>query len=286
MASKTWFITGTSSGFGREWARAALARGDRVACTARDLAAIDDLVAEYGDALLPLQLDVKDREADFAAVRRAHEHFGRLDVLVNNAGYAQLGMAEELTEQQVRDEMDTNAFGPLWITQAALPILREQGGGHIVQVSSVAGIFAYPGVAMYNMSKWALEGFSQALAAEVAPFGIRVTVIEPGGFATGRDSRAGHTEHLEAYGSVWEMAREAAAARSAVLGDPQASAEALLRIVDSDAPPLRVFFGSNWLALAVEEYERRLATWREWQPIAELAEGPEATARLRALDGA
>jgi NAD(P)-dependent dehydrogenase (short-subunit alcohol dehydrogenase family) len=285
MTSKTWFITGTSSGFGMEWARAALARGDRVAGTARDPSMIEDIAAEYGDAFLPLQLDVKDREADFAAVQRAHEHFGRLDVVINNAGYAQLGMIEELTEQQVRDEFDTNAFGALWITQAALPILRAQGSGHFVQVSSVAGIFAYPGVGMYNASKWALEGWCQALAQEVAGFGIRVTIIEPGGFATGRDSRAGHTEHLEAYSGVWEMARKRAMGRSAVLGDPKASIEAILQIVDADDPPLRVFLGTPWLESAIEEYEGRLAEWRRSQPLAELSEGAEATARWRELGG-
>ena len=126
---KTWFITGTSRGFGREWAIAALERGDQVAATARDIASLDDLVAKYGDAILPIALDVTDRDADFAAVKRAHEHFGRLDIVVNNAGYGHFGMVEEVTEAEIRAQLETNVLGALWVTQAALPYLREQGSG-------------------------------------------------------------------------------------------------------------------------------------------------------------
>jgi NAD(P)-dependent dehydrogenase (short-subunit alcohol dehydrogenase family) len=184
VSEKVWFITGTSRGFGRDWAIAALERGDKVAGTARDTATLDDLVDKYGDALLPIQLDVTDREADFAAVKRAHDHFGRLDIVVNNAGYGHFGFVEELSEQDAREQIETNVFGALWITQAALPYLREQRSGHIIQVSSIGGITAFPVVGIYHASKWALEGLSQALAQEVAPFGIHVTLIEPGGFDT------------------------------------------------------------------------------------------------------
>src|SRR3954451_4868059 len=184
MANKTWFITGTSRGFGREWAKAALERGDRVAGTARDPKSLDDLAAEHGDSLLALPLDVTDRDAVFKAVERAHDHFGRLDVVVNNAGYGQFGMVEELSESEVRGQIETNLFGALWVTQAALPFLRGQGSGHFLQVSSIGGVSAFPSVGIYHASKWALEGISQALAQEVAQFGIKVTLIEPGGFAT------------------------------------------------------------------------------------------------------
>ena len=182
MTEKVWFITGTSRGFGREWAIAALERGDKVAATARDTATLDDLAQKYGDALLPIRLDVTDHDADFAAVKQAHEHFGRLDIVVNNAGYGHFGFIEELTEQEARAQIETNVFGALWITQAALPYLRAQRSGHIIQVSSIGGITAFQNVGIYHASKWALEGFSQALAQEVAPFGIHVTLIEPGGF--------------------------------------------------------------------------------------------------------
>jgi len=184
MAAKIWFITGTSRGFGREWAIAALDRGDQVAATARDLRSLDDLVAKYGAAVLPVELDVTDRAADLAAVRQAHQHFGRLDVVVNNAGYGQFGMVEEISEEEIRAQLETNVLGALWITQAALPYLREQGSGHIIQVSSIGGISAFPRTGAYHASKWALEGLSQSLAQEVAGFGIKVTLIEPGGFAT------------------------------------------------------------------------------------------------------
>jgi NAD(P)-dependent dehydrogenase (short-subunit alcohol dehydrogenase family) len=176
MANKTWFITGTSRGFGREWTKAALDRGDRVAATARDTSALDDLRSEHGDALLALTLDVTDREAAFGAVTRAHEHFGGLDIVVNNAGYGHFGMVEEISEQEARAQIETNLFGALWVTQAALPFLREQGSGHIIQVSSIGGISAFPSVGIYHASKWGLEGISQALAQEVKEFGINVTL--------------------------------------------------------------------------------------------------------------
>ena len=182
MANKVWFITGTSRGFGREWATAALERGDKVAATARDTSALDDLVKKYGAAILPIALDVQDRAADFAAVKRAADTFGRLDIVINNAGYGQFGMIEELSEKEAREQIETNVFGAMWVTQAALPYLRQQKSGHIIQVSSIGGISAFPNVGAYHASKWALEGFSQALSLEVKDFGIHVTLIEPGGF--------------------------------------------------------------------------------------------------------
>ncbi len=177
--AKTWFITGTSRGFGREWAIAALDRGDKVAATARDTSSVRDLVARYRDSVLPLTLDVTDHAAAFDADGAAHDHFGRLDVVVNNAGYGLLGMIEEVGEQQARAQIETDLFGALWVTQAALPYLREQGSGHVIQVSSIGGITVFPGAGLYHASKWALEGLSQALAQEVADFGIKMTLIEP-----------------------------------------------------------------------------------------------------------
>jgi NAD(P)-dependent dehydrogenase (short-subunit alcohol dehydrogenase family) len=274
MAQKTWFITGTSRGFGREWAIAALDRGDQVAATARDTSTLDDLVAKYGDAILPIQLDVTDREADFAAVREAHERFGRLDVVVNNAGYGQFGLVEELSEAEARAQMETNFFGALWITQAALPYLRGQRSGHIIQVSSIGGVSAFANTAAYHASKWALEGLSQSLAQEVAGFGIRVTLIEPAGFATDwAGPSARHATPLPAYGQVHEQAAQARARRVAAPGDPVASRDAVLRVVDAEYPPLRLFLGDGPLAIATADYESRLATWREWQPVAVSAQG-------------
>ncbi|BBZ35344.1 SDR family oxidoreductase [Mycolicibacterium confluentis] len=274
MADKVWFITGTSRGFGREWAIAALERGDRVAATARDTATLDDLVAKYGDALLPITLDVTDRAADFEAVKTAHEHFGRLDIVVNNAGYGQFGFIEELSEAEARDQIETNVFGALWITQAALPYLRAQRSGHIIQVSSIGGISAFQNVGIYNASKFALEGFSQALAQEVESFGIRVTLVEPGGFDTDwAGPSAKHATRLPDYEEIHEAAELARAERLGKRGDPEASARAILKVVDAPEPPLRVFFGAQPLQVAKADYEQRIKTWEEWQPVAELAQG-------------
>lgn len=271
--SRTWFITGTSRGFGREWAIAALERGDSVVATARDAASLDDLVADHGDAVLPLSLDVTDHDAVFAAVARAHEHFGRLDVVVNNAGYGQFGMVEELSEDESRRQIETNLFGALWVTQAVLPFLREQGSGHILQVSSIGGISAFPTVGIYHASKWALEGFSQSLAQEVAGFGIKVTIIEPGGYSTDwGGSSAQHATALPAYDEV----REAAAnrpSRRGTPGDPVATRDAVLKVVDAQNPPLRIFFGEAPLGIATADYESRLAEWNEWQPVSVAAHG-------------
>ena len=171
------------------------------------------------------------------------EHFGRLDVVVDNAGCGHFGFVEELSEQEFRDQLETNVFGAMWVTQAALPILREQGSGHILQVSSIGGISAFPMLGAYHASKWALEGFSQSLAAEVAPFGIHVTLIEPGGFATNWSgpSAVRSTEH-PAYADVREKVAEMRRSRgSGGAGDPQSSASAVLEVVDAEEPPLRVW---------------------------------------------
>jgi NAD(P)-dependent dehydrogenase (short-subunit alcohol dehydrogenase family) len=282
MATKTWFITGTSRGFGREWTIAALDRGDNVAATARNVSTLDDLAAKYGNRVLPIQLDVTDRDAVFAAVRRAHDRFGRLDIIVNNAGYGQFGMVEELSEEEARAQIETNFFGALWVTQAALAFLRPQGGGHILQVSSIGGISAFANIGMYHASKWALEGLSQALSLEVASFGIKVTLIEPGSYATDwGGASAKHTTPLPAYDSVREESARLRATRVAVQGDPVASRRALLKIVDAEEPPLRVFFGDGPLATATKDYESRLATWRKWEPVSIEAQGVKDPAVVR-----
>jgi NAD(P)-dependent dehydrogenase (short-subunit alcohol dehydrogenase family) len=277
MTARTWFITGASRGFGREWSIAALERGDSVAATARDTATLDDLVAKYGDRLLPIRLDVTNRDDDFAAVKHAHERFGRLDIVVNNAGYGHFGMVEEVTEAEARAQIETNLFGALWVTQAALPYLRKQGSGHILQVSSIGGISAFQNIGIYNASKWALEGFSQALAQEVAGFGIKITIIEPAGFST--DWGGASAKHAAAK-PAYQAAHEQAAARrrglTANQGDPTATPSVVLQIVDADNPPLRIFLGSGPLAVATADYESRLATWNEWQPLSVAAQGGDA----------
>src|SRR3954452_9374914 len=272
--AKTWFITGASRGFGREWTIAALERGDTVAATARDTATLDDLVAQFGDKILPLKLDVTDREAVRTAVKDAHDRFGRLDVVVNNAGYSQFGMVEEISEQDARDQIETNVFGALWVTQAALHYLRDQGSGHILQVSSIGGISAFPNIGMYHASKWALEGMSQALAQEVEDFGIKVTLIEPAGYSTDwSGSSARHGTPNPAYDGVREKAQQLRATRQSTPGNPVATREAVLKVVDAENPPLRIFFGAAPLGMATTVYESRLAEWRAWEPVSLEAHG-------------
>lgn len=274
MSNKIWFITGASRGFGRQWTEAALNRGDSVVATARDTTKLDDLVATHGDRVLTLPLDVTDRAAAFDAVAKAHARFGRLDVIVNNAGYGLLGTVEELSQDNLCGIIETNLFGAVWVTQAALPFLREQGSGHILHVSSIGGITAYPNVGGYNASKWALEGITQALAAEVAPFGIKVTLIEPDSFATGFGATATFATPHPAY----EPLRQALGGDDfkeslKAGGDPNASAKAVLELVDLDEPPLRQFFGSQPLNTATTDYQSRLATWQAGQERAIRAGG-------------
>jgi NAD(P)-dependent dehydrogenase (short-subunit alcohol dehydrogenase family) len=220
--------------------------------------------------VLALQLDVTDRAACFATVEQAGEHFGGLDIVVNNAGYGHFGMIEELSEADARNQLETNLFGALWVTQAALPDMRARRSGHIVQVSSIGGISAFPNVGIYHASKWGLEGFSQALAAEVKGFGIRVTLIEPGGYSTDwRGPSSVSSEPNPAYDVVRELPRPTTTAP----GDPAATRAAILEVVDADEPPLRVFFGKAPLGIATADYESRLALWNEWQPLAIRAHG-------------
>lgn len=272
--SKVWFITGVSRGFGREWAVAALDRGDFVVATARDPRTLTDLLTTYGERVLALQLDVTDREACFRAVEAAVARFGRLDVVVNNAGYGQFGMVEELSEREAREQIETNLLGPLWVTQAALPQLRAQGSGHLIQVSSIGGISAFAGIGIYHASKWGLEGLSQTLALELAPFGIKVTLVEPGSYSTDwGDVSARHAAALPAYDAFRTEVAKVRASRKAGRGDPAATRAAILAVVDAPEPPLRIFFGDGPLAVATRDYEQRLATWKAWEPVSIAAQG-------------
>jgi len=272
VASKVWFITGTSKGFGRVWAEAALERGDRVAATARDVATVRALEERYGDRALAIALDVTDKSAVDAAVAQTIARFGRIDVAINNAGYGLFGAVEEVSEADVRAQLETNFFGALWVTQAVLPQMREQKSGHIIQVSSIGGVNAFPTIGMYHASKWALEGFSQSLSAEVAPFGISVTLVEPGGYATDwGGASAKHAAPLPAYDSA--RAAIASFRKGNVPGDPDATGAAILKIVDAEKPPLRIFFGSGGLPMTKAEYARRIETWEQWNDVSVAAQG-------------
>jgi NAD(P)-dependent dehydrogenase (short-subunit alcohol dehydrogenase family) len=271
--AKTWFITGASRGFGYLWAEAALERGDRVAATARNIQTLDRLIDRFTSQLLPITLDVTDRPAAFAAVEKAHSTFGRLDIVVNNAGYGQFGAIEELTEAEAREQIETNLFGALWITQAALPIMRAQQAGHILQVSSIGGVAAFPSIGIYHASKWGLEGFSEALSHEVAEFGIKVTLVEPSGFST---DWAGASAKQATPIAAYAPAHAAMAERRKYLppADPQGTVKAILQLVDSDDPPLRLLLGSAAVKIATTLYPQKLATWKAWEEVSRNADKP------------
>lgn len=268
VSNRTWFITGSSKGFGRLWAQAALERGDRVVATARNTADLEHLVEEFGNRVLPLRLDVTDRDAVFTAVGQAAEHFGTIDVLVNNAGFGHFGMVEELTEVEIRTQMETNFFGALWVTQAVVPIMRAQCSGRILQITSEGGVRAFPGIGAYHASKWALEGLSESLWQEVEQFGIQVTNVEPGPYDTDWLATGSRTSAVD---SAYDDVR-ATTAGGFDVGDPAATSAAILQLVDTDRAPHRLFLGKTYDDI-VPIYQDRLDTWRRWQPTALAAFG-------------
>ncbi len=242
--SRVWFVTGASRGLGRVVAEAALERGDRVVGTARDTAPLAGLAEQYRGRLLALPLDVTDRAAVFSAVRQAVDAFGRLDVVVNNAGQFLLGMVEETTEQQARDHLDVNLFGALWVLQAVLPHLRAQGSGHILQVTTMAPFGGFASVGLYGAGKAALDSVGAALAMEVEPFGIRVTMVQPRGYATELFTR-GATLAAERPEYAPLRARLAAMWSGVEDADPAKAAPALLELVDMADPPRRLVLGGE-----------------------------------------
>ena len=268
---KTWFITGASRGFGRIWAEAALKRGDQVTATARKLADVADLKERFGDAVLPLALDVTDSEQVRQVVDQAYTHFGRLNVLVNNAGVSLFAATEEASDEQIRDLFDANYFGMARVLRAALPLLRKQGSGHILGVSSGLGIAALPLIGFYSATKWAVEAMHEALAQEVKAFGIKVTLVEPGAYATDFARSATIVDALEPYA---EFRRQFMTQLNNVeRGDPEATAEAILKLVDADNPPLRLGLGNSILPRARAAYAERLTTWEAWEDVSNAAMG-------------
>jgi NAD(P)-dependent dehydrogenase (short-subunit alcohol dehydrogenase family) len=273
MAGKIWFITGASRGFGRIWAEAALSRGDKVAATARTVGDVADLKDRFKNAVLPLELDVTNTEQVRQTVQQAHAHFGRLDIVLNNAGYSLVGTVEEANEADVRAVFDTNYLGTLRVIQAALPLLRQQGSGHILGVSSGLGILAIPLIGFYCATKWAFEAFHESLAQEVKGFGIKVTLLEPGAYATGFGSPASRKDSL-GIGAYAELRKQVHARLSSMdRGDPQATADAVLKVVDAENPPLRVILGNMILPAARAAYADRVATWESWEAVSNAAQG-------------
>lgn len=270
---RVWFTTGASRGFGRVWTEAALQRGDKVAATARKLESIADLKEKYGANVLTLAVDVTKPEQVKAAVDTAHNHFGRLDVVLNNAGYSLVATIEEASADDIRQLYDTNVIGPVSVIQAALPLLRKQGHGHLVGVSSSLGHVTYPVIGYYCSSKWACEAIYEALAAEVKQFGIAVTIIEPGAYATEFGSQ--RSLKFADGQSVYDEFKSDVFANIQRLerGNPEATPEAIFAAVDASNPPLRLFLGKHSLPEVREAYSGRLETWEAWEAVANAAQG-------------
>lgn len=269
---QTWLITGTSTGFGRIWATYALEKGDRVIGTARNLDDIADLQSAYPNQFLGLKLEVTDRNNCFSVVAEGLKKFGSIDVLINNAGYGQFGYVEELEEEGVRRQLDVNVCGSIWMIQAVLPNMRNAKSGYIIQVSSIGGLVSYPGIGMYHASKWAVEGLCESLAQEVEHLGIKVTLVEPGGFATDFGPRSAvHSPVISDYDVAREKRKVEAGAPS--VGKPEATAPIVFDLSRMENPPLRLLMGEKPWKVLKPRYEGRLALWEEWLPTTLQAHG-------------
>lgn len=270
MTGKTWLVTGCATGFGRQIAEHALARGDRVAVTDRSLVSVEDFALRYPDTALPLGLDVTNSGQIAAAVEAAFAHFGRIDVLVNNAGYAVQQAVEEADLAALRAMYDVNLFGMIEVVRAALPGLRAQGGGHIINFASVAGRVSAPFMALYASSKFAVEGLSEGLAGELAGFGIKVTVVEPGAFATGFGAAVQPPANpMSAYEPLREGMRKHI--EHLVQGDPADLAAAILALADSPNPPLRFVGGADAYGMIEANLQAQQAEMAQWRALSDEA---------------
>ena len=278
QTGRVWFITGSSSGFGRLLAEQVLAAGEFVVATARDLAKVSDLERKYPDNAKAIRLDVTDKTQADEAVAQALAVFGRIDVLVNNAGYGLVAAQEEATEEEIQSQIDTNVYGVIHVTRAVLPHMRTQRSGHIVNMSSVAGLVGTPGLGYYNLTKFALEGMSEALAQEVAPLGIHVTAIEPGPFRTDFAGRSAHfspNEIREYSGSAGKTRAMLHSANGTQKGDPLRAVEAIRRVVASENPPQHLILGAFALHRFRGKVERIQREMAEWEQVALGADFPE-----------
>jgi NAD(P)-dependent dehydrogenase (short-subunit alcohol dehydrogenase family) len=276
--TQMWFITGSSRGFGRSLVRAALAAGDRVVATARRSEQLADLLDSHGDQLLPLALDVTDPAAASAALTAGIERFGRLDVVVNNAGYANLAPIETGDDDDFRAQFETNFWGLYHVSKAAIPHLRRQGGGLIVQFSSVGGrVGASPGIASYQAAKFAVDGFTRVLAAETAPFGIRTLVVEPSGFATdwAGSSMTIHDIPSDYDATIGAMQRRVRANPAGSVGDPVRAAEIIVQVAHRSNVPSHLLLGVNAVEMALDYSHRQLAEATSWESVSRSADFAE-----------
>lgn len=267
--TKVWFITGSARGLGRSLTAAVLAHGDQVAATARNTEQLKDLATQYPGQILPLTLDVTDNKQIQQAVNDTIAHFGRIDVLVNNAGFGITGAAEAFTEDQVRSQLETNLYAPIEITRAVLPYMRRQRSGRILQISSVGGRVGNPGLSMYQAAKFGLSGFSEVLAKEVAPLGIFVTSVEPGGFRTDWGG-ASMTFAPQVDGYEDTVDRIVTFLRTSdyvPTGDPEKAAKVMIELVSHPAPPVHLILGSEAAALLKQADAARQAEFEQWMPV-------------------
>jgi NAD(P)-dependent dehydrogenase (short-subunit alcohol dehydrogenase family) len=278
--SKVWLITGSARGLGRDITEAALEAGDQVLATARSPQQLDDLVARHGDRILPFALDVTDYAAAQAAVAAAVDRFGRLDIVVNNAGYANLASVEDVTIEDFRAQVDTNLFGVVNVTKAALPVLREQGSGHIVQISSVGGRVASAGLSAYQSAKWAVGGFSEVLAQEVGPLGIKVTVVEPGGMRTDWAGSSMSIPPVSApYQATVGRRAELISGTGWAAGDPAKVAQVVLRLTELPDPPVRLLTGTDAFNVATAAWTARAQSDERFRALSESTDHDAVTAR-------
>jgi NAD(P)-dependent dehydrogenase (short-subunit alcohol dehydrogenase family) len=266
--TKVWFITGSSRGLGRNLAEAVLRSGDKVVATARNIGQLEKLVAEFGEQTYPIALDVTDYEQVYHVVAGAVAHFGRIDVLVNNAGFGIIGAAEAYTEEQVRSQLETNLYAPIEITRAVLPYMRKQGGGRILQISSVGGRVGNAGLAMYQAAKFGLSGFTEALAKEVAPLGIYVTSVEPGGFRTDwAGASMTYAREIEGYEMVNQRTDYFKSGKFVPVGDPEKAADVMVALAAHPAPPVHLVLGSEAIGILRSADEARRAEMEEWEHV-------------------
>lgn len=276
--TKVWFITGSSRGLGKSLTEAVLKNGDKVAATARDPKQLHEFTEKFPDQILPIQLDVTDNEQIYAAVETAITHFGKIDVLVNNAGFGITGAAEAFTDEQVKSQLDTNLYAPIEVTRAVLPHMRKQRSGRILQISSVGGRVGNAGLTMYQAAKFGLGGFSEALSKEVAALGIKVTSVEPGGFRT---DWAGPSMSFAPKVEGYETTVDAIAGfleggNFVPAGDPEKAAKAILDLAEHPEPPLHLILGSDAVGILQQADEARKAEFEKWMPVSLSTDHDEA----------
>lgn len=284
---KVWFITGSSKGLGKSLLEAVLLKGDFVVATARNPETLNDLLEEYSSQLLLLQLDVQVKEQIYSAVEEAVNHFGRIDVLVNNAGFGITGAAEAFTDEQVRSQLEVNLFAPIEVTRAVLPYMRKQRSGHILQISSVGGRVGNAGLSIYQAAKFGLAGFSESLSKEVLPLGIKVTSIEPGGFRTDWGGASmSFAKDVEGYEeTVGSIKEYLTSGKFLPMGDPAKAAKVMVDLVDHPSPPIHLILGSEAAAILQNADQHRKEEFEQWREVSISTDHDEAVNVLHSEEG-